>query len=305
MALDLRRLDHFLAVAEHGSINRAAQASHISQAGLTKSIRILEEELGAVLFHRGAKGTSLTRQGVAFRRHATLIHSQRKAAVDAVRAEDEGIDAPLRIGIAPRWVLRRVMPEILARFAADPRRPRISVSSGRKSWEMIQSLREGKIDCLVATPSDLDDLAGVDARIIGRDPQGVVVRAGHPLLAIERPQLEDLAPYDWIVGPPETFFRRYLTSLYLMRSMAAPIPLVTAESNVLILDTIARTDLLGIATQCLVNVDHRDQIAMLALPDQVERETAILTRGGDLLPRTGHDLIDALASALGCPPRAD
>ena len=298
MTVDLRRLDHFLAIAESGSINRAAETGTISQAGLTKSLRILEDQLGAKLFERGPRGAVLTRQGRAFHRHATLIANQRAAAVEAVRAEGEGVDVTIRIGIAPRWVLRTVLPPILARFAADERRPRVHVLSGRKSWEMIQSLREGELDCLVATPSELDDLEGIDARVVGTDPQGIVVRADHPLTAIQRPTLDDLGPYGWIVGPAETYFRRYIQSLYTLAGRNMPEPLITASSNVLILDTIARSDLLGIATRRLIEVGHGDRIAMLSLRDQVRRETAILTRTADLLPSTAHDLIASLAEAL-------
>lgn len=73
----------------------------------------------------------------------------------------------------------------------------------------------------------------------------------------------------------------------------------------LILAVIARSDLVGSATQNRVDTDHAGRIAMLDLPGRVERETAILPRTGDVLPRTAHDLIDALAEALGGrqPPR--
>lgn len=119
------------------------------------------------------------------------------------------------------------------------------------------------------------------------------------LTAIARPDLDDLTPYGWIVGPPETFFRRYLQSLYMLRGQSAPAPPITAESNVLILDLIARNDLLGIATRNLIETDHSDRIAMLDPPGGVERGTAILTRTDDVLPRNAHDPIDALSEALG------
>lgn len=298
MVLDLSRLDRFIAVAESGSINKAATATGISQAGLTKSIRHLEEQLQARLFDRSARGVALTREGQAFLTHARLIINQREAAVSAVRAQSEGRDVTLRVGIAPRWVLRTVMPEIVARMLDDERRPQLVVSSGQKSWQMIERMREGDLDILVATPSRLDDLTGITVNSVVHDSQGVAVRREHPLAGRRNISLKDLSEYDWISGSAETYFRRYLTSLYMARGMQPPKPVVIADSNTMILDVIARTDLLGIATQQLINVGHDERITMLRLASPVKRELAILTRTNDVLPQTGIDLISTLHVAL-------
>lgn len=298
MSLDLSRLDRFIAVVESGSINKASQLSGISQAGLTKSIRQLEQQLDARLFERSARGVTLTREGRAFLSHARLILNQQSAAVSAVRAESEGREVQLRLGIAPRWVLRTVMPDVVAGMMADDRRPQLMVSSGQKSWQMIQRMREGDLDILVATPNELDDLTGIDVQSVVHDAQGVVVRRDHPLASRRSVSLKTLSGHDWISGSAETYFRRYLNSLYTARGMQAPTPVVMADSNTLILDVIARTDLLGIATQQLINVAHADRIVMLRLDRQVRRELAILTRSNDVLPQTGSELIKALHVAL-------
>lgn len=298
MVLDLSRLDRFIAVAESGSINKAAMATGISQAGLTKSIRQLEEQLQARLFDRSARGVVLTREGQAFLTHARLIINQREAAVGAVKAQSEGRDVTLRVGIAPRWVLRTVMPDIVARMLDDERRPQLVVSSGQKSWQMIQRMREGDLDILVATPSELDDLTGITVNPVVRDLQGVAVRCEHPLAGRRNISLKALSEYAWVSGSAETYFRRYLTSLYLARGLQPPKPVVIADSNTLILDIIACTDLLGIATRQLINVGHGDRITMLKLASPVTRELAILTRSNDALPRTGIDLVSALHEAL-------
>lgn len=298
MVLDLSRLDRFIAVVESRSINKAALVTGISQAGLTKSIRLLEEQLQARLFDRSARGVVLTREGRAFLTHARLIINQREAAVGAVRAQSEGRDVTLRVGIAPRWVLRTVMPDVVTRLVKDERRPQLIISSGQKSWKMIERMREGYLDILVATPSELDDLTGVTVKPVVRDSQGVAVRREHPLAKRRSVSLKALSEFDWISGSAETYFRRYLTSLFLARGMQPPKPVVIADSNTMILDVISRTDLLGIATQQLINVGHSDEIKMLKLASPVKRELAILTRTNDVLPQTGIDLISALHVAL-------
>lgn len=296
--MDLRRLTHFLAVASEGSINAAAERCHITQAGLTKSIRALEQELGAVLFERSPRGVRLTRQGQEFQRHARLLQNQSAAAQHSVSSIGAGLEVELRVGVSMRWALKLIMPRIFARCAVDAGRPRITVVSGRKSWQMIEDLRDGALDVLLATPSERDDLTGLNTRYYRHDPQGVVVRRGHPLSGRGRLDLTDLTGYDWISGTPETYFRSYLEGLYRARGLSPPLPRMTSDSSSLILDTIAVTDLLGMATERMISIEHRDRVVMLDTPGRVERTTAVLTRDDDVLPETAQRLLDAIGQEL-------
>jgi DNA-binding transcriptional LysR family regulator len=70
--MELRRLRHFLAVAEHGNFGRAAATSHITQPALSRSIQALEAEVGAVLFDRRPSGVELTDMGRLVLRARTL-----------------------------------------------------------------------------------------------------------------------------------------------------------------------------------------------------------------------------------------
>lgn len=296
--MDLRRLTHFLTIAAEGSINGAAARCNMTQAGLTKSIRSLEAETGATLFERSPRGVALTRQGRAFLRHARLLQNQSDSALASLAAIGAGMEVELRVGVSMRWALRLIMPRIFARFATDPARPRITVVSGQKSWQMIEALRDGALDLVLATPTERDDLTGFEARFFHRDPQGIVVRRGHPLTTRGPLDLSDLAGHDWISGPPETYFRTHLDSLFRVNGLPPPEPRLTSDSSSLILDTIAGTDLLGFATERMISVDHRDCVTMLDAPGRIERSTAVLTRGGDVLPETAERLISAIATEL-------
>ena len=70
VAMNVRSLSHFLALAEHLHFGQASVASNISISALSRSIRQLEEELGARLFDRDNRAVTLTRKGQKFLHYA-------------------------------------------------------------------------------------------------------------------------------------------------------------------------------------------------------------------------------------------
>src|SRR5207302_8803627 len=84
--MELRHLRYFVAVAEAGSLTVAAERQlHTSQPSLSRQIRDLENEVGAQLLRRSARGIELTPAGRAFLDHARLVLSQVEAAAEAAR----------------------------------------------------------------------------------------------------------------------------------------------------------------------------------------------------------------------------
>jgi LysR family transcriptional regulator, hca operon transcriptional activator len=82
--MELRHLRYFVAVAEAGSLTVAAEPKlHKSQPSLSRQIRDLEDEVGAPLLTRRARGIELTPAGVAFVDHARVVLSQVEAPAGA------------------------------------------------------------------------------------------------------------------------------------------------------------------------------------------------------------------------------
>jgi DNA-binding transcriptional LysR family regulator len=73
MTLDLRQLNAFLTIVSAGSLGRAADMLHITQPALSRTVRRLEQQVGAPLFERHSKGMQLTAVGSALLPHATLL----------------------------------------------------------------------------------------------------------------------------------------------------------------------------------------------------------------------------------------
>src|SRR2546425_3666702 len=84
--MELRHLRYFVAVADSGSLTLAAQRMlHTSQPSLSRQIRDLEDEVGAELLTRRARGIDLTPAGRAFLDHARSVLSQGEAAGGGAR----------------------------------------------------------------------------------------------------------------------------------------------------------------------------------------------------------------------------
>src|SRR5260370_5108463 len=98
--MELRHLRYFVAVADAGSLTVAAgRKLHTSQPSLRRQIRDLEDEVGAQLLTRGARGIELTPAGRAFLDHAPVVLSQVEAAADAARGVAHPAKPPFLIGL--------------------------------------------------------------------------------------------------------------------------------------------------------------------------------------------------------------
>src|SRR5438105_9999631 len=117
-AVELRHLRYFVAVAEMENVSRAALKLHVSQPGLCRQIRDLEDELGFLLLQRSAKSVRLTEAGRAFLIEARAVLQRADDAVKAARAIATGGRGELHVGYAPS-LTARILPPTLRAFHAD------------------------------------------------------------------------------------------------------------------------------------------------------------------------------------------
>ncbi|GAB2804323.1 LysR family transcriptional regulator [Streptomyces daliensis] len=101
MRLDLNKLDHLIAVAEEGSVTRAAARLHLSQQALSTSIKVLEREVGVSLLERGSTGVTVLPAGAALIEDARVLDGMTRAALHRARHIGRGETQPLRIGYTP------------------------------------------------------------------------------------------------------------------------------------------------------------------------------------------------------------
>jgi LysR family transcriptional activator of glutamate synthase operon len=147
--MELRHLDYFVAVAEHGNFTRAAEALHVAQPSLSQQIRALERELGVSLFERTSRRVRLTAAGESLLPHARRVLGAVADARHELAEQREAPAGPVRLGTTPTVAIH-LLPNRLATFTRTY--PRIDVhlhEGGARSLET--DLVNGAIDLAVVT----------------------------------------------------------------------------------------------------------------------------------------------------------
>jgi len=177
--MDLRQLEHFLAVAEEQHFTRAARRVNIVQSGLSASIRALEEELGAPLFIRSTRRVDLTAAGKVLFEEARRVLAAARCARDAVAAVQGVARGTLAIGTTHSLSPFVDLPVLLARFHAAHPGVEIRLCQGG-SAVLLEKLRDGRLDLAFVPmqPSPPDDIR---ATMLACEELVAACRHDHPL----------------------------------------------------------------------------------------------------------------------------
>ncbi len=194
---DVRLLRYFLAVAEELNFTRAAQRLQIAQSSLSAQIRQLEAQLGVRLLQRSTRSVSLTEAGEALLARGPHAISAMEQAWQAAREAGQGVVGTLRLAYtlsAGHDTVPRLVEAVRESY------PGIVVSTEvRTTPQVLAAVQDGRADAGVArTPAPLD---GVRLQPLRRDPEGVVVAAGHPLARLEAVRLAEIARYPVVLHP--------------------------------------------------------------------------------------------------------
>jgi DNA-binding transcriptional LysR family regulator len=179
MPLELRQLRHVLALAQHGSVGRAAAALHMTQPALSRSVKLIELEVGSVLFDRSATGVTPTDQGrLVIRRARELVDAADEFDREVLRQRVGGT-AQLSIGAGP-YAAETLVPATLARFLRDNDSVRIRVTVRGNFDELPRLLRARQLDFFVAEFSTFVGQDDLDVQPLERHQGYFVARKGHP-----------------------------------------------------------------------------------------------------------------------------
>ena len=224
--MDTRRLHHFLAVYQLGSIGHAASKLPITQPALSKSIRALEVELDCELFERTPSGVVPTVFGEALAYHARIIEGEMASARARLAELRGGTKGEVRVGVGPS-VAVNMMPRVTRAMQVERPGVQIEVQEGLADT-LVPALRLGELDMVVGLwPRALDREFHVVTLL--QDEIGVLAAADHPL-AGRRADLSELTRFPWALPPRTQRWRQSLDEHFLGHGLEPPRPHVESNS---------------------------------------------------------------------------
>lgn len=285
------QLQAFLYFADAQGFAGAAAASGLSQPGIHRAVRELEQISGQVLAERRGRGMALTPAGRAMARGVRLAAGEIAAGIAEALGET---GAPSRIAIGAMPLSRAlVVPRAIAHFLRDCPGTVVDVVEG--SWrELVDPLLDGVIDLMIGAlreepPSEVEQVP------LFTDRLAVFGRKGHPLAG--RPvRLDELQAQSWVVGPQGTPLRAHWQALFA--GDPPPVP-VECGSVMVIRGLVMQSDLLTLLSpdQISVEIDAEMLVRIdLDLPGSV-RTIGLTTRRGWRPTAPQQRLVDLLHQA--------
>jgi len=268
--MKISQLQALVAVVDQGSIRAAARDMHLSQAALTKSLRLLEEQAGVALLVRQSRGVLLTEAGQRLHARASLVLRQvTLAQEELLQTQGEGLGS-VCVALTP-YLVATVLGEAFKWFRKRYPRIELRIVEGLVT-RVLPGLRDGTIDFAIV--ADSGDVCGqeFEKKQLLKEQQSLVVRRDHPLLkSLPSAQLDaQLGALEWVLpGPFSRGLDDELKAMFKRAGMPTP-------------DQITRCD--AMAALALVRQSNAVSVMPAPLLDQVESHDLVSILGASLQP---------------------
>ncbi|WP_145323604.1 LysR family transcriptional regulator [Paenibacillus xylanexedens] len=141
--MDIKQCRYFIAIAEEKQITAAARRLHMAQPPLSQQLKLMEEELGVILFERKGRMMELTQAGRSFYDYAVTLTKYMEEAVMEMQSFRHGIRGKLAIGI--NTISDRLIPQALQQFRTT--HPQVTYKiQQNESAQLCRLLEDGKVE---------------------------------------------------------------------------------------------------------------------------------------------------------------
>jgi len=208
--MELYQLKTFVAIAQEGSLTRAAERVFTSAPAVSAQLKALEDELGVKLFERTPRGMALTEAGRGLLSEAerTLASAARmRSAAEEMRGVAQGV---VRFGTVVDPVALR-LGEVLIKLAERHPQVTLQLKQGL-SYETLSAVLRGDLDCAYALNGE-ERIEGLDVRRLGAVDLVITLP---PVLAAAHPELsaDQLASLPWVGTPPSCVLRAHVDAFF-------------------------------------------------------------------------------------------
>jgi len=246
MHMDLRDIEYFAVIAEHGHLGRAAEALGLGQPALSISLRRLEQAAKSKLVKRTPKGVELTAVGSALLSHVRRLQLARSDLARELADLAHGRAGYLRIGTGPT-ITENLLAVTCTELLKDSAKVSFKITVSDNDV-MIPAVRDGELDLIVnyLRPHPLENL--VQEKLY-EDEHGVIASASHPLTRKKRVTLADLAQEKWALTEPALLSQQWLSRKFQENGYHPPLCAFESRSIRLRLQAVASSDLLGFTSR--------------------------------------------------------
>lgn len=215
----LRHLHTFVAVAQQGTLGRAAETLNLSQPALSKTLNELEQLTGTRLFERGRLGAQLTLVGEQFLTHAVKVLDALNSAGQALNRKEGLNNDIVRIGALPTAALG-ILPTVIGQFHKQQKDITLQVATMNNTM-LLAGLKSGEIDIGIGRMSDPELMSGLHYELLFLESLKLVVRPGHPLLQVTV-TLSRVMEWPVVVSPKGTVPRQNAEALLQSQGCKMP-----------------------------------------------------------------------------------
>lgn len=291
--MKLAFIQAFVAVVKAGSIHAAARELALSQPALSKSLRMLEEELATPLLIRSINGVEPTDYGKVFYQRAQIVIDElRKAQEDVVQLRGK-LEGSLTVAIAPASTMQ-LAPMVFKDFRR--RCPDVKLHIIEGIWPSVaEPLRNGTVDLALSPVPDEISRSELAVEKLLDVQMAIVVRPSHPLAAAK--SLRDLTQGDWLHQGTNSSASVLIRRIF--EDQKLPVPLVSVESRsltatIIMLQTM---DLIAVMPRAMLeSAAIRGTLVALDLKEQIRanqlgliyREDRPLTRVAQVFATLTH-----------------
>lgn len=289
MDFDERQLRAFLAIADTGSLGRAARVVNLTQPSLSRLVQTMEARLGHRLFERGGKGMALTAAGTLMLPRARHLIGEMQAARDELAALGGLRRGTVRVG-AVAAVMRTLVADAAGRVLAET--PQLSFEMLEAvDGELLEALLTRRVDLVVTSRP----LAHRDVAAIGlgdyQDAFAVFCAAGHPLG--DGAALSDALAYGWVMPGVAFSPRAQFEDIIAQHGLPSPRIAVECSSVEAMIAISARSDLLCWLPEPLLAPHIKNgTMRKLAIPElAIGRRFVLHRRRSGLLPDAARQFV--------------
>lgn len=293
----LRHLHTFVAVAQQGTLGRAAETLNLSQPALSKTLNELEQLTGTRLFERGRLGAQLTLVGEQFLTHAVKVLDALNTAGQALNRKEGLNNDVVRIGTLPTAALG-ILPTVIGQFHKQQKDITLQVATMNNTM-LLAGLKSGEIDIGIGRMSDPELMSGLNYELLFLESLKLVVRPGHPLLQ-ETVTLSRVMEWPVVVSPKGTIPRQNAETLLQSQGCKIPAGCIETLSASLSRQLTVDYDYIWFVPSGAVKDDlRRGLLTALPVPTQGAGEPiGILTRVDATFSSGAQTLLSAIRKSM-------